>query len=114
MCNTLNQIKNIHEHGEHWNAWAVDGDRILFFDSFGRDPRDSSSPEIYKDILNRFEIFKYTKTQIQNFMSSTCVYYCIHFLYVLSLGLDFEFYMNECKNDYQMIDIAVVEFVNNL
>ena len=39
-----------HEHGEHWNAWVVDGDRILFFDSFGRDPRESSFPEIYKSI----------------------------------------------------------------
>ena len=76
-----------HEHGEHWNAWVVHGDKILFFDSFERDPRDPSFPEIYKHVLNRFETFKYTKTQIQNVTSSTC----IHFLYVLSLGLDFDF-----------------------
>ena len=103
-----------HEHGEHWNAWVVDGDRILFFDSFGRDPRDSSFPEIYKDILNQFEIFKYTKTQIQNFATFTCGYYCIHFLYVLSLGLDFEFFRKEYTNDFQRNDIAVIEFVNDL
>ena len=103
-----------HEHGEHWNAWVVHGDKILFFDSFGRDPRDPSFPEIYKDVVNRFETFKYTKTQIQNATSSTCGYYCIHFLYVLSLGLDFDFFMNEYTDDFRRNDIDVIEFVNNL
>ena len=103
-----------HEHGEHWNAWVVHGDKILFFDSFGRDPRDPSFPEIYKDVVNRFETFKYTKTQIQNVTSSTCGYYCIHFLYVLSLGLDFDFFTNEYTNDFRRNDIDVIEFVNNL
>ena len=102
------------ENGEHWNAWVVHGDKILFFDSFGRDPRDPSFPEIYKDVLNRFETFKYTKTQIQNFTSSTCGYYCINFLYVLSLGLDFDFFMNEYTDDFRRNDIDVIEFVNNL
>ena len=103
-----------HEHGEHWNAWVVHGDKILFFDSFGRDPRDPSFPEIYKDVVNRFETFKYTKTQIQNITSSTCGYYCIHFLHVLSLGLDFDFFMNEYTDDFRRNDIDVIEFVNNL
>ena len=103
-----------HEHGEHWNAWVVHGDKILFFDSFGRDPRDPSFPEIYKDVVNRFETFKYTKTQIQNVTSSTCGYYCIHFLYVLSLGLGFDFFMNEYTDDFRRNDIDVIEFVNNL
>ena len=103
-----------HEHGEHWNAWVVHGDKILFFDSFGRDPRDPSFPEIYKDVVNRFETFKYTKTQIQNVTSSMCGYYCIHFLYVLSLGLDFDFFMNEYTYDFRRNDIDVIEFVNNL
>ena len=69
--------------------------KVLFFDSFGRDPRDSTFPEIYKELLNRFKIFKYTKTRVQDFTSSTCGYYCVHFLYVLSLGLDFTFFMDE-------------------
>ena len=103
-----------HEHGEHWNAWVVRENKVLFFDSFGRDPRDPSFPKIYKDILHRFEGFKYNKTQIQNFMSSTCGYYCIHFIYVLSLGLDFEFYMSEYTDDFLKNDIAVIDFVNML
>ena len=34
-----------HKSGEHWNAWVVHGEKIVFFDSFGRDPTDSSIPE---------------------------------------------------------------------
>ena len=102
------------QRGEHWNASMVQGEKVLFFDSFGRDPRDSTFPEIYRELLNRFEIFKYTKTQVQDFTSSTCGYYCVHFLYVLSLGLDFEFFLNEYTDDFTMNDIAVINFVNNL
>ena len=29
------------QSGEHWNAWMVKGKHIIFFDSFGRDPRDN-------------------------------------------------------------------------
>ena len=41
-----------HKSGEHWNAWVVHGEKIVFFDSFGRDPTDSSFPETYKELLN--------------------------------------------------------------
>ena len=102
------------QRGEHWNAWMVQGEKVLFFDSFGRDPRDSTFPEIYRELLNRFEIFKYTKTQVQDFTSFTCGYYCIQFLYVLSLGLDFKFFLNEYTDDFTVNDIAVIDFVNNL
>ena len=103
-----------HQRGEHWNAWKVHGEKILFFDSFGRDPRDSVFPNIYKELLNRFKIFKYTKTQVQDFTSSTCGYYCIHFIYVLSLGLDFTFFLNEYTEDFMRNDVTVIDFVNNL
>ena len=103
-----------HESGEHWNAWVVHGNKVLFFDSFGRNPRDPLFPKIYIDILNRFESFKYTNTQVQSFMSSTCGYYCIHFIYVLSLGLDFKFFLKEYTNDFLKNDNAVINFVNML
>ena len=102
------------QSGEHWNAWVVQGEKVLFFDSFGRDPRDSTFPEIYKELLNRFKIFKYTKTRVQDFTSSTCGYYCVHFLYVLSLGLDFTFFLDEYTDNFTNNDIAVIDFVDNL
>ena len=102
------------QQGEHWNAWMVQGQKVLFFDSFGRDPSDSTFPEIYKELLNGFKILNYTKTRVQNFTSSTCGYYCIHFIYLLSLGLDFEFFLNEYTDDFMKNDIAVIDFVNSL
>ena len=102
------------QRGEHWNAWMVQGQKVLFFDSFGRDPSDSTFPEIYKELLNGLKILDYTKTRVQNFTSSTCGYYCIHFIYLLSLGLDFEFFLNEYTDDFMKNDIAVIDFVNNL
>ena len=102
------------QRGEHWNAWMVQGQKVLFFDSFGRDPTDSTFPEIYRELLNGFRILNYTKTRVQNFTSSTCGYYCIHFIYLLSLGLDFKFFLNEYTDDFRKNDIAVIDFVNNL
>ena len=102
------------QRGEHWNAWMVQGQKVLFFDSFGRDPSDSTFPGIYKELLNGFKILNYTKTRVQNFTSSTCGYYCIHFIYLLSLGLDFKFFLNEYTDDFRKNDIAVIDFVNNL
>ena len=92
----------------------VQGQKVLFFDSFGRDLSDSTFPEIYKELLNGFKILNYTKTRVQNFTSSTCGYYCIHFIYLLSLGLDFEFFLNEYTDDFMKNDIAVIDFVNSL
>ena len=92
----------------------VHGEKILFFDSFGRDPRDSSFPDIYRELLNGFKFFKYSKTQVQNFTSFTCGYYCIHFIYLLSLGLDFEFFLNEYTDNFEKNDLTVIDFVNNL
>lgn len=100
--------------GEHWNAWMAHQNKVIFFDSFGRDPRDPSFPKTYKDILTRFERCEYTKTRIQDFTSFTCGYYCIHFIYVLSLGLDLNFVLNEYTNNYKKNDYAVIEFVNTL
>ena len=101
------------QRGEHWNAWMVQGQKVLFFDSFGRDPTDSTFPEIYRELLNGFKILNYTKTQVQNFTSSTCGYYCIYLIYLLCFGLDFGFLLNEYTYDFTMNDIAVIDFENN-
>ena len=103
-----------HQSGEHWNAWIVKENKIIFFDSFGRDPRDTSFPYNYKNIVEKFDYFEYSKVQIQSFTSETCGYFCIHFIYVLSLGLDLEFFLNEYSNNFIKNDNFVVDFVNSL
>lgn len=103
-----------HQSGEHWNAWVVKENEIIFFDSFGRDPRDTSFPNNYKNIVETFNDFEYSTVQIQDFTSVTCGYFCIHFIYVLSLGLDLEFFLNEYSNNFMKNDMLVVDFVNML
>lgn len=103
-----------HQSGEHWNAWVVDENNIIFFDSFGRDPRDTSFPNNYKNIVENFNNFEYSTVQIQDFASVTCGYFCIHFIYVLSLGLDLNFFLNEYSNDFMKNDTIVIDFVNML
>ena len=103
-----------HQSGEHWNAWIVKENKIVFFDSFGRDPRDTSFPDNYKNIVEQFSSLEYSKDRIQSFTSATCGYFCIHFIYVLSLGLDLEFFLNEYSNNFMKNDEFVVDFVNSL
>ena len=103
-----------HQSGEHWNAWMVKGKRIIFFDSFGRDPRDTSFPDNYKYIVEKFDNLEYSKIRIQSFTSVTCGYFCMHFIYVLSLGLDLEFFLNDYSNNFMENDEFVVDFVNSL
>ena len=85
-----------------------------FFDSFGRDPRDNSFPDGYKNIVENFDSFEYSKFQLQDFSSATCGYFCIHFIYTLSLGLNFKSFLSEYGDNYKSNDISVVEFVNML
>ena len=103
-----------HQSGEHWNAWIVKENKIVFFDSFGRDPRDTSFPDNYKNIVEQFSNLEYSKDQIQSFTSATCGYFCIHFIYVLSLGLDLEFFLNEYSNNFMKNNKLAVDFVNSL
>ena len=98
-----------HQSGEHWNAWIVK-DEIVFFDSFG----DISFPDNYKNIVEQFSSLEYSKDQIKSFSSVTCGYFCIHFIYVLSLGLDLEFFLNEYSNNFMKNNKLAVDFVNSL
>ena len=87
---------------------------VIFFDSFGRDPRDTSFPNNYKNIVETFNSFEYSEVQIKDSTSVTCGYFCIHFIYILSLGLDLEFFLNEYSNNFMKNDMLVVDFVNML
>ena len=101
--------------GQHWLAiYQSTTKKVEFFDSFGRDPRDTSFPDNYKNIVEKFNDLEYSKVQIQSFNSVTCGYFCIHFIYVLSLGLDLEFFLNEYSNNFMKNDEFVVDFVNSL
>lgn len=110
-------ITNTHLHdepGEHWNAWFVHDNRLSFFDSFGRDPRDISFPSFYRDIILRFSYVSFTEYKIQDINSITCGHFCIHFIYVLSLKLNFEFFLDDYSDDFKNNDNIVLNILNSL
>ena len=103
-------ISNTEEHnenGEHWCAWVVRDDTINFFDSFGRPPNCKTLPKHYEDITRNFKYIKYTNFRVQGWGSKACGYFCIHFIYVLSLGLDYKDFVNNYSKNFEMNDEKV-------
>jgi len=110
-------ISNTEEHdenGEHWCAWVVKHDVIYFFDSFGRPPTDETLSIHFKEIINNFKLVKYTNTRIQGWSSKACGYFCIHFIYILSLGLDYADFLNEYSQDFENNDSVAFNFVTSI
>ena len=110
-------ITNTHSHekpGEHWNSWVVDKDSVLFFDSFGRDINDPTLPDYYRDFIGSFRNVRFTSVQIQDFKSIACGYFCIHFIYVMSLDLSYEHFVNDYSSDLKLNDVIVNNFINSI
>ena len=110
-------ITNTDEHnrpGEHWNVWFVRGNKIIFFDSFGRPPHDPAFPQHYRDLIKEFNRVEYSLTQIQGLDAATCGLYCVHCIYVLSLGLDLNNFINDYYNDFKRNDKVVYDIVNSI
>ena len=110
-------ITNTDEHdqrGDHWNSWFARGNKIIFFDSFGRSPHDQAFPQHYRDLVEQFNEVEYSLTQIQGLDAATCGLYCIHCIYVLSLGLDLNNFINDYYNDFKRNDKVVYDIVNSI
>ena len=102
------------EAGEHWNSWFVCGNKLYFFDSFGRDPQDKNFPHEYNDFIQKFNVVEYTKTSIQTHESSLCGLFCVHFVFVMSFGLSFKYFLSEYYNNLKLNDDVVVKFINSI
>ena len=110
-------ITNTDEHnqpGEHWNSWYVRDKKVIFFDSFGRAPYDRDFPQHYRELVKKFNEVEYSRTQIQGFNASTCGLFCVHCIYVLSLGLDLNNFINDYYNDFKRNDKVVHDIVNSI
>ena len=103
-----------YETGQHWCAFMVNRRKILFFDSLGREPWDPSFPTHFQNIVDDYDHVEYTQARLQNWTSKTCGYFCIHFIYVLSLGLDYKYFLNEYSNSFLENDNVVLEFYNSI
>ena len=96
-------IANTQSHvlpGEHWCAFYDDGlGHILFFDSYGRLPRDNSV--FFQKWLNgKIKTVRMTRTQIQNDDSAVCGLYCIMFLRKVLAGHTLEEFVNLFDSTY--------------
>ena len=102
------------EFGGHWTAWIVDGNRLIFFDSFGRNPKDPTLPQHYRDFTRQFKNIKYVNTRIQGWNSKACGYFCVHFIYLMSMGLDVNSFINEYSKDFEKNDDIVYDIVSSI
>ena len=110
-------ITNTSHHmdpGSHWNGWFVRNKTLYFIDSFGRSPLHISFPHEIRDILLKFKNVKYFKKQIQSFDSFCCGYFCIHFIFLFSLGLDFKNFASEYLDNTNENDITVIRNIKSI
>lgn len=110
-------ITNTDEHdlpGQHWNAWFVEGQKISFFDSFGRDYEDVTLPKHYREIARSFKQVNFCTIRLQGWDSVACGMFCIHFVYLRCLGLDYNTFLNEYTTDFEKNDLIVQEFINSI
>ena len=108
-------ITNTDQHdkpGTHWTAWMVDGDKVEFFDSFGRSPDSKHFPKQFREYVRGKSVL-FSSFRVQQFSSSTCGYFCMYYIYFRSLGLDFSYIFNQFKNLKENDDI-VISFFNSL
>ena len=102
-----------HKAGEHWNAWVVNGDMIIFFDSFSRDPRDDHFPFHYRQLIEKFKTVKFVTRRVQSAKSTSCGLFCIHFIFAMTIGLDVPGFLSDYTKDLRKNDIIVLDIVSS-
>ena len=115
--NIYSFITNTDDHanpGQHWNSWFIRDDKISFFDSFGRSPDDPAFPSHYQDLTGNFKNIEYSRTQIQGWNDTTCGMFCVHFIYVLSLGLDFQNFISDYSTNFEINEKIVYDFIDSI
>jgi len=100
------------EPGTHWTAWMVEGDKVEFFDSFGRSPNNEQFPYEFTEFILGKKV-SYSAFRVQKYTSKTCGYFCMYYIYFRSLGLDFAYIIKQLKNLKENDDI-VISFFNSL
>lgn len=75
-------------NGSHWVAIFKTYRFPYYFDSFGTAP-----PEIVKKTV-KSPIY-YSKEEIQSKNSTICGYYCLYFLYCMSIGMSFNDFLDQ-------------------
>ena len=110
-------ISNTQEHnapGDHWVGWFIRDGKVTFMDTFGRAPDDETFPNYFTDFIEKFDNVEFSRVQIQSMSSRLCGYFCVQFVYIMSLGLDIDSFINEYTTDTLVNDILVYDFVHSI
>ena len=75
--NYIINLQNHNENGSHWTAFIKDKNNIYYYDSFGVFPPQNEYDIFRKESDNIY----YNTSHHQNIDSTSCVWFCIAFLY---------------------------------
>lgn len=97
------------DSGEHWVALYLGEDKTAnYFDSFGYPPMNS---EIINFLFHNCSGFIYNDKLIQSPISTTCGYYCIFFIRMLTNGAPFIQFVKYFSDNTSLNDKIVRELV---
>lgn len=102
-------IVNLSKDGSHWTSIKRDGNNILYFDSFGVSPFQKVwNVDKNKDVY-------YNTTQVQDIKSSSCGYFCVHFIQNVDTLEDFEQYVYDWNlTDQYENEKKIEQFIKTL
>lgn len=97
--------------GSHWIAIFAygKGREVIYFDSYAIPPNIL----INNDFLSYFPRVIRNKRAYQAFNTETCPLYCILFIYFLSIGYSFNYFIRLLENCYNS-DLFVKDIINKL
>lgn len=98
------------QEGSHWVAvFCVNKKQVYYFDSYGIEPN------LYiKQFLTQFLKVYQNKKIIQALNSNVCGFYCIYFIYSLSIGQSFKnflFYLCNLKDPDNFVKFFVKKLI---
>lgn len=92
--------------GSHWVAIFVnDRNNVEYFDSYGEPPNED-----LKSHLSKFARIKHGNVKLQSFFSDTCGYYALFFLFMRSIGIEYDSIIKILRNRSDR-DIYVKNFI---
>lgn len=110
-CSLIINTKPASHSGEHWFAIYYDEDKkATFFDSYGYHPKTYGMEQYLKRTSKQF---CFNQDQIQGVLSSTCGYYCVYFILLMSRGFSLFEIVNEFnKKDFDFNDFKISLLIN--
>jgi hypothetical protein len=100
-------------HG-HWVLiYFKDSENVIFFDSFGRHPKNVNNGHILYSYIRNYNVH-YSEYILQSKLSSVCGYYCIYVAYNIcnNISLHSMFCMFSKEVDYN--DVLIVTKVQSI